>query len=231
MKSKSRIGAFIGIGILIGFVIYYIVMTVIDLASLGSAEKADPKTLNIVNGQSVTGYFKNFEGAKDDGPIFTMEHSINGLIPTGKEYFFILYDESYTKALYVRADKDFIKNSKEKLAENNGAGVELTGRIRELRSKIKFELNDINYQLSQYNIDVISDGNEILYLDLTTKTQCVLRIITIVLLAGAAVIIGMFSKKKLFPENEALNKAFGIAAVVMLIAGIVGMIYTMTFLM
>ena len=47
MKSKSRIGAFIGIGILIGFVIYYIVMTVIDLASLGSAEKADSKTLNI----------------------------------------------------------------------------------------------------------------------------------------------------------------------------------------
>ncbi|MCR5206531.1 MAG: hypothetical protein K6E47_16000 [Lachnospiraceae bacterium] len=234
MQKKSKVWTVIGIIMLVGFIGFYIFRTVFDLISLGNAVEVDSYNLNVINGKSITGYFFDAEGSDYENPLISMKHTINGLIPIGTEHYFLIYNDSETKALYVRADEDFLIDFYKELdaSTTNGVpkGVKLTGRIRELDSDMKHELYDFNYALADYGINVITDGNEVLYLDLTTKFQSILRILVALSLTIAVVSFLIVAKRNTYPNNQGLNNILGVLAVIFLVAGLCGMIYTLTFL-
>ena len=95
---------------------------------------------------------------------------------------------------------------------------------------MKHELYDFNYALADYGINVITDGNEVLYLDLTTKFQSILRILVALSLTIAVVFFLIVAKRNTYPNNQGLNNILGVLAVIFLVAGLCGMIYTLTFL-
>ena len=242
MEKRSKVSTIVGLILLAAFVIYYISMTVIDLVSLGNAVEINTETFeNVSDGKSIYGDFFYMDCAPDNEPLFTMKHSINGIIPTGNEYYFLLYNDVEDKALYVRADKNFAKDFDADFAENEKLyeegsisrmkGVTVKGRIREMPSSIRVEIGSLNSQLDSWGIEVLREDGQILYLDVTTKFQCILRIITVVLASISAFIIVIFARRKSYPNKEIADKILGIIAVIFVIAAVCTMIYTMTFMM
>ena len=234
MEKKSKIGTILGFLILAIFIFIYLFTAIRDLVSLGNARTIDPAVMDIrEDGISVEGDFYYLS----EGPVFSMKHTINGLIPTGTEYYFMLFSNDLSKCIFVRADEgyaeDFYKEVDTPNAEGRYYGAHLKGRIRELDSQIKREASGYINDLQSEGITVLSNGTEFLYLDITTKFQCILRLITAFGLLVATVLIIILVKFKGTTElGDGLGsfKPVGIIAVVLILACVVSMFYTMTFL-
>ncbi len=231
MERKAKIKSVIGILLLLAFIVYYCVTAIVDLVSLGNSKAIDSQTMEINDdGISVCGDFHYIS----DGPIFKMKHSINYLIPTGNEYYFMLFSDDFSKAIFVRADEDFADtfyNGKTTVEMSKGKGYTITGKVRELDYKIKHEMSDYIEDLWDNNVEVLSNGSEYLFIDLTVSFQCTLRLITAFVFMLCTVFIIVLAHCKNFCENHpGVSKFLGIATVVLLIAGIISMVYTMSFL-
>lgn len=235
MEKKSKIGTILGFLILAAFIFLYLFTAIRDLVSLSNAQTVDPEVMDISeDGISVEGDFYYLS----NGPIFSMKHTINGLIPTGTEYYFMLFSNDLNKCIFVRADEDYAEDFYKEVdipnAEGRYYGAHLKGRIRELDYKIKHEAADYINELQSEGITVLSNGTEYLYLDITTKFQCILRLITAAGLLIATILIVILVKYKGTTElSEGLGslKPVGIIAVVLILVCIISMFYTMTFLL
>jgi len=232
MKKSNKFASIFGVIIFIIFLVIYIGSTVIDLISLSDPETVNTDTFNIgKDGISITGDFKNSEG-----PVFTVNHSINYLIPAGSEYFFIMYDTNYENALYVRADEDFdIELKKEiskKAAAGDNSGITLTGKLREMDSKLRRETRDITNTLqNEYGIKVAGNGSSPIYLDLIAKRLCILKLVTILsIIAAAALLIILSRSRKKTESNPILQRVLGILFALFAVGGILLLIYTVIFM-
>jgi len=231
MERKGKIKSVIGILVILAFIIYYSVTAIIDLVSIGNAKTIDSQTMEINNdGISVSGDFHYLS----DGPIFKMKHSINYLIPTGNEYYFMLFNDDFSRAVFIRADEDFADEfykGKSPSEMSLGKGQNIKGKVRELDNDIRREMSDYIEGLKNDNIQVLSNGSDYLYIDLTVSFQCTLRLITAFVFLICAVLIIILARCKSFSEKHpGVSKGLGIFTIVMLLAGIISMIYTMSFL-
>ena len=236
MKRKDIVWSILGFLILVAIFVLYLVTAIRDLISLGNAKPIESDLTEIrEDGVSVEGDFYYLT----DGPIFSMKHSINGLIPIGTEYYFLLYSNDLTRCIYVRASEDYADDFYNEVnmpnSEGKYYGAHVKGRVRELDTKIVRESSEMINDLIAEGIDVISDGNDFLYIDLTTKFQAILRLITSVVLLVSIILIVILAKFKgnvQLDDKEALGsfKPIGIIALVLLLACIVSMIYSINFI-
>ena len=219
MKRKGIVWTILGFLMLIGIFVLYLFTAVRDLVSLGNAiQIKDDLTAIREDGISVEGDFYYLT----EGPVFSMKHTINGLIPIGTEYYFLLYSNDLTRCIFVHAEGKYY-------------GAHVKGRVRELDTQIEREVSDMIDNLAAEGIEVISDGSDLLYIDLTTKVQAIIRLITSIVLLVSIILIVILAKFKgdvQLDDTEALGsfKPIGIIALVLLLVCIISMIYTCIFL-
>ena len=236
MKRKDKVWTILGFLILLAMFVLYLFTAVRDLFSLGNARTVDPEVMDISeDGVSVEGDFYYLT----DGPVFSMRHSINGLIPIGTEYYFLLYSNDLKRCIFVRASEDYAEEFYEEVdipnAEGLYYGTHIKGRVRELDTKIVREVSSMINDLAAEGIEVISDGSDLLYIDLTTKFQAILRLITSIVLLVSIILIVILAKYKgdvQLDDSEAMGsfKPIGIIVIVLLMASLISMIYTCIFL-
>lgn len=234
MKRKGIVWTILGFLILIAIFVFYLFTAVRDLISLGNAKQIESDLTEIQeDGISVEGDFYYLT----DGPVFSMKHSVN-FIPIGTEYYFLLYSNDLSSCIFVRASEDYAEEFYEEVDTPNADGLyygtHVKGRIRELDSQIVHESSDMIKELYDEGITVITEGSEVLYLDLTTKFQAILRLITSFGLLVSLILIIILAKNKGDVELGSDLGAFkpvGIIAVVILLACIVSMIYSINFIL
>ena len=236
MKRKDKVWTILGCLLLLAMFVLYLFTAVRDLFSLGNARTVDPEVMDISeDGVSVEGDFYYLT----DGPVFSMRHSINGLIPIGTEYYFLLYSNDLKRCIFVRASEDYAEEFYEEVdipnAEGLYYGTQIKGRVRELDTKIVREVSSMINDLAAEGIEVISDGSDLLYVDLTTKFQAILRLITSIVLLVSIILIVILAKYKgdvQLDDSEAMGsfKPIGIIVIVLLMASLISMIYTCIFL-
>ncbi|MBR6474313.1 MAG: hypothetical protein IKS98_02535 [Lachnospiraceae bacterium] len=233
MERKGIVWTILGFIILIAIFVFYLFTAVRDLVSLGNAKKIESSLTEIhEDGISVEGDFyyldKRFE--------CSMEHSVN-FIPTGTEYYYLLYSNDLASCIFVRASEDYADEFFEEVNLPNADGLyygtHLKGRVRELDSQIARDLSNTINQLNAEGITVITSGSEVLYIDLTTKFQGILRLITSFALLVSLILIIILAKFKgdvEIGQDLGSFKPIGIIAVVLLVASILSMIYSINFI-
>lgn len=236
MKRKGIVWTILGLLIIIGIFVLYLFTAIRDLVSLGNAVQIKDDLTDIrEDGISVEGDFYYLT----DGPVFSMKHTINGLIPIGTEYYFLLYSNDLKRCIYVRASEDFAEEFYDEVdkpnAEGRYYGAHIKGRVRELDTKITRESSELINDLKAEGIKMVSDGSDILYIDLTTKFQAFLRLITSIGLLISIVLMVILSRFKgdvELNDSESFGayKPIGIIAVVLLLACVISMIYSCNYI-
>lgn len=233
MERKGIVWTILGFLILFAIFVFYLFTAVRDLVSLGNAKKIESSLTEIhEDGISVEGDFYYLT----DGPVFSMKHSVN-FIPIGTEYYYLLYSNDLASCIFVRASEDYADEFFDEVDIPNADGLyygtHLKGRVRELDSQIVHESSDMINQLNSEGITVITSGSEVLYIDLTTKFQGILRLITSFALLVSLILIIILAKFKgdvEIGQDLGSFKPIGIIAVVLLVASILSMIYSINFI-
>ena len=213
-KKKSSKGAVFGLLLLAGFIIFYVASAVINLVKLGGAKELSSDEI------PVEGDFVSCSYPYGTDCVLTMKHSINYLIPTGKEYYYILMNDDY--AVFVRAGKELKKNS--------DGEYEISGKVRKMDRKVQDGIMDRYNYLKGEGIKVPATTNGIVFIDGVTKLQSVLRLISaIAALAGVLLLLSV-AKHKVTSPVEVQSKAPAVIAAFLLVASVIIMIYTLSFM-
>lgn len=125
-----------------------------------------------------------FEGSVEAASptIMEIDHSINYLIPVGKEYYYLILSDDYSTAITIRADKNFGKSFDSNLKSTEN--VIIKGRIKKLPYQVRSRLNEVKdtfaesglelHIIEKYYIDTIG-GN--LYKIRITVGICILLVV------------------------------------------------------
>ena len=189
----------IGLLLICAYIYVFLVEPVIDLTN-----KKDLKTVNIESAYN----------------ILTVEHSINGLIPIGKEYFYVGIVKDSNDAYLIRASKKWLdKNFKTNYQAINDDGFSFTALPERISDfDITDELNSRLQQVGGYNYPLGYEYClEYSYQSIAVK-KLILFVFSIIL-----VIVGIILAKK----NENANSKFGAAFIVAILVFLALMITTM----
>lgn len=132
----------------------------------------------------------------------TIEHSINGLIPIGKEYYYIGITTD-NKPILIRADKNWLKeNFKDDGSAISEKGILTKGKKQDTSVEI--------YNNAMYYLNVLNDENSISltdvdfkrYVDTTSYRFAVMSIILSIMDLCAGIAAVYMYKTHGFPKNR-----------------------------
>lgn len=193
--KKSKVSLVI-VGILFAALFIYMLVTGIrDLAGMGNTVEA---TIDAA------------------GYGITIEHSINGLIPTGKEYYYVGVDTEKNSMYIIRAGKTWLEdnfNTESHLTE--GTPAKISAVVKRVDYDVSRELS--SRFSSAEGINFVT-GTSQCY-DVMYKVCAVKKLVTVALMAAAGVMFLLAAK--------GVGKYAGITAVLILMAALVMMVHTM----
>lgn len=142
--------------------------------------------------------------------LMAMEHSINGLIPFGTDYYYLGFNGN--DAYIIKSSKHWLdENFDENSMSISPEGIAITGLNKKLDYKVSREINNtlegiegINYPLGIWSV-----------LKIDYIFYAVARLIILLLMIILAITIIMFGKTKM-NENPALQKVWLICFVAVL---------------
>ena len=146
--------------------------------------------------------------------IVELEHSINGLIPIGTDYYYLGVEYDTSKAYIIQADKNWLKdNFTSDLNAKNTDGVKITALSKDIPDyDVKMEIRNrsqdfvgLEYPLGEEN-----------FLDLQYRTKAILNLV----LFGLLIVVLAMGTYIVKTHND-VNKKFIIVFVVCLIAAFV----------
>ncbi len=180
MQSKNKVSVIIGILILAGWTFYSLISGIMGLSKNGITEP----TMNAETGKicevEVSFATKAYE----------VTHTLNILIPTGKEnFYYCLSDDGEGIPLLVKAKPSWFDSNFDK----NGlalAPVTVKGEVMKMDSQFAKDLSDMNRQLSAMGLSVSTSK----YISTSYKTPYTLRLISGLFTIVAAVVIVMMIK-------------------------------------
>lgn len=126
--------------------------------------------------------------------ICSLEHKINGLIPTGTEHFFLIYTEDMSSAVFVRADKSWDDAFTNDLY--NEVSIDGKGIVRKMDYKVENEMREFVAAAAEQGMQ-IQQG---VYVDLISDRMCWLQLIDGVVLLVCIIYFGFYFKHNR-PEN------------------------------
>ena len=153
--------------------------------------------------------------------ILEIEHSINGLIPTGKDYYYIGVCDDGKTGYIISGPKNWVKkNFDTNGIANEDEGVKIKGHAKRISD---YEVrNEIVNNLQQLdNIDFILGAD--VCLDVSYKSNAVKGILAGVIVLISSVVFFLSVKARLF----AGNKTILLINAVLLLIGLVLMINTL----
>ncbi len=142
-------------------------------------------------------------------PLLSVEHSINGLIPTGMDYYYLGVNEETSEAYIIHASKGWLKdNFTDDYMTKTGAAMTVTGlakRVMDFNTETELGNRVSQLQTASFPLGIMS-------LELNYKSAAILRLV----LALAAIILliaGIY-----FVKNKGnVNKYFGIGYVLIVL--------------
>ena len=153
-----------------------------------------------------------------------IEHSINGLIPTGKEYYYIGLDSEKGNIYLLRAGKHwFDDNFSEATFTANAGSLKVTGRLKRVDYEVSKELSSrlSDFDSSEYSFVT---GSSQCY-NLIYKPDAVKKIICAVLIILTAVIFILAAAKA---DGSNVFSKFGVVGVGLLLISLGFMINVMS---
>lgn len=124
-------------------------------------------------------------------------HRLNFIIPLGTEYYYIAFSDDQSKAIVVRADKNFYDN----FDKDTGMAlstVNSKGKVKKIPNKIKYHFSELKSKIN--SIETHKSFN-ILYLDLLCN-----RIYTMRLISGIGFLVSGFILTLLYIKKKAKDK-------------------------
>lgn len=122
-----------------------------------AVEAMNVKKLEWVKGKWVTG---DIEACSNE--FYTVDHKMNGLIPTGKEHYYIVFMTT-GECFVIRANNRWYEKNFDidTFLPKNGDSVKLEGYVRRIDSKFTREIQDVVSQVSYgykptYYVDTIA---------------------------------------------------------------------------
>ena len=214
MNKKKAVSGILS-GILIGAgILAYLISAIINLVHISGFVP-----LKKVDGILNKGEY--VEAELNDVDFIGTVTNTYGFIPTGKEYYYIAFDNKTNTAYFIRASRSF------KYKEGT---VTVKGKVRTADSIVKNSFGDRMDELKKdgYKKGYVSD---VLFIDNTIGFQSVLRIIaTVLLAAGIALLI--FSPATRKPANTLtpVDKALLALEFIPIVIGLIVAMYTTTFM-
>jgi hypothetical protein len=217
---KNRVLGFLSLIIVGGFAIAYIMTGIINLGGAVFAKTLDEYVVNPEKGMYISGGIK-----MADGPIYIVTHTING-IPTGKEYYYSVYTDEGT-VVYVRASKGFQKKFVDGFSSKP---VVITGKIRAMDYDVNNALSDDAKAFQDNGYEVATTGDRLLYLDDVMIPQAIMRIVFMFMVAAPIVLMSVIGGNTPLQNMSGGRKAVTTILILVMMAGLVGLLHTVTFM-
>ena len=194
MKNKYLKG-FLMILLAVIFIAFFFVMSIMDLTNKDDVHET------------------KIDAA---GQLLVVENSINGIIPTGKDYYYIGMNEDSGEIYTIHAGKNWLKKNFDSDGMAKGNGVKIKGLSKsagdyEVRDEIASRVNQIKAELG--GTFVLESGN---VLELNYVQDSIVRLIAGTLLI-ALIILGFAATKR----KEAFPAWFGKAVAVVTVLAMV----------
>lgn len=217
---KNKIAGIVSL-IIVGAVCLGIVaISFIDLGGAFFAKTIDEYVSNPQKGMYVSGGIKIA-----NGPIYTVTHTVNS-IPTAKEYYYSVYtDEGIV--IYVRASKGFQNKFNNGFSEKP---VIITGKMRACDSDTNSFLMEDAKSFQKAGYEVATTGDRILFLDNTMITQSILKILFMFMVVASVILLGVIGGNTPIQSMSGGRKIVTTILVLITLAGLVGLMHTVTFM-
>ena len=194
---KQTLSKILGIALLCGFFIYLLVTGIGDLTN-----KSDLKTVRLI-------------GA---APILEVEHSINGLIPTGKDYYYIGLEDQQDNVYIIKGSKKwFTQNFSSDYEPAKGDVAVITGLVKRVSDyDIRKELASRASALEGARLPLSAEYAIVV----NYKTDAIIKLLLIVIMIviGVCIYFGAYHKDVLDPR---LSKASLYVMLVLIIVWLV----------
>lgn len=193
---KNKIGKVIGIGALCIFVVYLLVTGISDLTN-----KKDLVTVRV-------------DGAVT---ILELKHSINYIIPTGTDYYYVGIEDETGKAYIINAPKKWLsKNFSDNHEAKDKDGVMVTGLVKRISSS-KASISITNKLSSVEGLNLQHPDNYCIETNYKFKAIGKLALLFIPLVIGLCIYFVAFSKKAASDKISTATLVFiGVAGVIWL---------------
>lgn len=194
MKNKYLKG-FLMILLAVIFIAFFFVMSIMDLTNKDDVHET------------------KIDAA---GQLLVVENSINGIIPTGKDYYYIGMNEDSGEIYTIHAGKNWLKKNFDSDGMAKGNGVKIKGLSKsagdyEVKDEIASRVNQIKAELG--GTFVLESGN---VLELNYVQDSIVRLIAGTLLI-ALIILGFAATRR----KEAFPAWFGKAVAVVTVLAMV----------
>lgn len=185
-KKSEKVAAVLGIILLVAMFVGAVAYGATLLIKKNSAKQIDASMGFDVNKDTDWVEFTAYYATPMS---LTVTHNINGIIPTGKEYYYFLFSADLTECISVRADKDWFEENfdEETWATKSEDGIKISGYIRTFEIKAKAEQDKMIKELRQNNWATTIKYNGEIYIDLLAT-----RLAVYLLIVGfSPVVIGL----------------------------------------
>ncbi len=141
-------------------------------------KKLSSQTVENIGGASLT------KGSYVEGVVYyasdevlEVSNSLNFLIPMGKEHFFLIFNDDFSRCVAVRADKNWSAQFGEE--GFNVDGVPIGGVVKDLDYDQQREMNEVVQTLQGYGITITAATY---YIDLLAYRYAIFTLIALVIL-------------------------------------------------
>lgn len=189
---KGKIGKILGAILILACMMYVFISGIVELCN-----KDKTYTLSIDSATTA----------------ISVEHSINGLIPTGTEYYYYGFDSDNEQIYIIKAGKKWLQKN----FDDNGLALKQGYKIKAYSKNLDYDISrEINTSLSDLEINNINTAD---YYDSNYKFVAIKKIISFVLILLCVISIFIISKKKNSTEERTSSPVW---AILILASGFIG---------
>lgn len=219
MKKDNKIPGIISLIFIGGLFMTYLVFNILGLFKSSGIIPLKELEGHIHKGEYVEAYADEITG-----PVYTVSHTLNGLIPIGTEYYYEIIDKRTGYAYIVRASKSFDRKA------DAGSVVSVKGKVRSMdRDYTDYFIKETD-GLSACGYRSGYAG-EVLYIDNYVFFNSLLGVIGVLFTCvPIALLIITPTARKPVNTFSAFDKVFVAADIIAIFAGLFIIGYTITFL-
>ena len=151
--------------------------------------------------------------AEDSG--YTVKHTLNGIIPFGKEYYYAVYSDELDCIVIIRAGKKWYEKNFTMNQANDPDGCLISGYVRSTENGVERTFTNYRNNSQDYiDLPIKLQGN--LYVDTLATRYAIMQILIGILPLFFAILIFIGSRTGLFEQTPDSAAAKGILSVVII---------------
>ncbi|MBO4309767.1 MAG: hypothetical protein J5856_01735 [Lachnospiraceae bacterium] len=224
-SKRNLISTILSVVLLGGAVLIYMITGLFNLIKMSGIIPFKEAGLFMESGQYVE---KTFDYVS--GPSIWVSHSLNGVIPIGKEYYYEAVDEEEKVIYIVRAGKSLAYRSE----VINGEPLTIKGKVRTTETDTSRALLDTveAYEANGYSRSSGLNNVNLIFIDNTVTFQSLLRIFGGILIIAGGLFFVLNPNVRNKPVNSytGVEKFFATIAVLPILIGLFIFLYTISFI-